>query len=58
MLTVKTVLSYSLDTYADKPSELHRELSRVFGHSGATTLDDDYEGALSESLSHALFKRA
>jgi len=38
MQTLKTVLSYSLETYADKPSELHRELSRVFG-SGATTLE-------------------
>src|SRR5256712_8830708 len=38
MQTLKAVLSYSLETYADKPSELHRELSRVFG-SGATTLE-------------------
>src|SRR5260370_38018899 len=38
MQTLKTLLSYSLETYADKPSELHRELSRVFG-SGATTLE-------------------
>src|SRR5260370_34049511 len=38
MQTLKTVLSYSLETYADKPSELHRELSRVFG-SVATTLE-------------------
>jgi hypothetical protein len=36
--TLKTVLCYSLETYADKPSELHRELSRVFG-SGATSLE-------------------
>jgi hypothetical protein len=33
MQTLKT-----LETYADKPSELHQELSRVFG-SGATTLE-------------------
>ena len=38
MQTLKSVLSYSLETYAEKPSELHRELSRVFG-SGATTLE-------------------
>ena len=38
MQTLKTVLSYSLETYADKPSELHRELSRVFG-SGAAALE-------------------
>jgi hypothetical protein len=38
MQTLKTLLSYSLETYAEKPSELHRELSRVFG-SGATTLE-------------------
>jgi hypothetical protein len=38
MQTLKTVLSYSLETYAEKPNELHRELSRVFG-SGATTLE-------------------
>ena len=38
MQTLKTVLSYSLETYADNPSALHRELSRVFG-SGATTLE-------------------
>jgi hypothetical protein len=38
MQTVKTLLSYSLETYADKPNELHRELSKVFG-SGATTLE-------------------
>src|SRR5260370_41269017 len=38
MQTLKTLLSHSLETYADKPSELHRELSRVFG-SGATTLE-------------------
>src|SRR5260370_29686260 len=36
MQAMKTVLSYSLETYADKPSELHRELSRVFGSSAAT----------------------
>ena len=38
MQTLKTVLSYSLEMYAEKPSELHRELSRVFG-SGATILE-------------------
>src|SRR6266851_7656911 len=38
MQTLKNVLSYSFETYAEKPSELHRELSRVFG-SGATTLE-------------------
>jgi hypothetical protein len=38
MQTLKNVLSYSLETYAEKPMELHRELSRVFG-SGATTLE-------------------
>jgi hypothetical protein len=38
MQTLKTVLSHPLETYADKPSELHHELSRVFG-SGATTLE-------------------
>jgi len=38
MQTLKSVLSYSFETYAEKPSELHRELSRVFG-SGATTLE-------------------
>ena len=38
MQTLKTVLSHSLETYSDKPSEFHRELSRVFG-SGATTLE-------------------
>jgi hypothetical protein len=38
MQTFKNVLSYSFETYAEKPSELHRELSRVFG-SGATTLE-------------------
>jgi hypothetical protein len=38
MQTLKTLLSHSLETYAEKPIELHRELSRVFG-SGATTLE-------------------
>jgi hypothetical protein len=38
MQTLKTLLSQSLETYAEKPSELHRELCRVFG-SGATTLE-------------------
>jgi hypothetical protein len=38
MQTLKTLLSHSLETYAEKPDELHRELSRVFG-SGATTLE-------------------
>ena len=38
MQTLKTLLSHSLDTYADKPSELNSELSKVFG-SGATTLE-------------------
>ena len=38
MQTLKSVLSYSFEAYAEKPSELHRELSRVFG-SGATTLE-------------------
>jgi len=38
MQTLKTLLTYSLETYAEKPSELHRELSKVFG-SGATTLE-------------------
>jgi hypothetical protein len=38
MQTLKTLLSHSLETYADKPSELHRELSKVFG-SSATTLE-------------------
>ncbi len=38
MQTLKTVLSYSLETYADNPLELHRELSRVFG-SGAAALE-------------------
>ena len=38
MQTLKSVLSYSFETYAEKPSELHRELSRIFG-SGATTLE-------------------
>ena len=38
MQTLKTLFSYSLETYAEKPEELHRELSRVFG-SGATTLE-------------------
>ncbi|HVH15711.1 MAG TPA: hypothetical protein VNA15_08350 [Candidatus Angelobacter sp.] len=38
MQTLKTVLSYSLETYAEKPSELHRELSRVFG-TGAANLE-------------------
>ena len=38
MQTLKTLLSHSLETYAEKPNELHRELSRVFG-SSATTLE-------------------
>src|SRR5207302_10662207 len=38
MQTLKTLLSHTLETYAEKPSELHRELSRVFG-SAATTLE-------------------
>jgi hypothetical protein len=38
MQTLKSVLTYSFETYAEKPSEFHRELSRVFG-SGATTLE-------------------
>ena len=38
MQTLKSVLSYSFEAYAEKPSELYRELSRVFG-SGATTLE-------------------
>ena len=38
MQTLKSVLSYPFETYAEKPSELHRELSGVFG-SGATTLE-------------------
>src|SRR6058998_1774295 len=38
MQTLKSVLSYSFEAYAEKPSELHRELSGVFG-SGATTLE-------------------
>src|SRR5207247_9860505 len=38
MQTLKSVLSYSFEAYAEKPSELHRELSGVCG-SGATTLE-------------------
>jgi hypothetical protein len=38
MQTLKSVLTYSFETYAEKPSEFHLELSRVFG-SGATTLE-------------------
>src|SRR5438034_10815045 len=38
MQTLKTLLTYSLETYAEKPSDLHWELSKVFG-SGATTLE-------------------
>lgn len=38
MQTLKTLLSHSLETYADKPNELHRELAGVFG-SAATTLE-------------------
>ena len=38
MQTLRTLLSHSLETYAEKPNELHRELSNVFG-SGATTLE-------------------
>src|SRR5690348_10673771 len=50
MQTLKTVLSYSLETYAEKPSELHRELSRVFG-SGATTLERMITKELFQKLS-------
>src|SRR5438445_11970538 len=38
MQTLKTLLSHSMETYAEEPNELHRELSRVFG-SSATTLE-------------------
>jgi hypothetical protein len=38
METLKTLLNHSFETYAEKPAELHRELSRVFGF-GATTLE-------------------
>src|SRR5438105_6694998 len=38
MQTLKNVLTYSFATYAEKPLELHQELSRVFG-SGATILE-------------------
>ena len=38
MQTLKNALAYSFATYAEKPLELHRELSRVFG-SGATILE-------------------
>src|SRR3989442_15786363 len=48
MQTLKTVLSYPLETYADKPSELHRELSRVFGSSAAT---------LERMITNELFQR-
>src|SRR6266852_3448905 len=50
MQTLKTLLNYSLETYADKPSELHRELSRVFG-SGATTLEHMITKDLFQKLS-------
>jgi len=38
MQTLKNVLAYSFATYAEKPLELHQELSKVFG-SGATILE-------------------
>jgi len=50
MQTLKTLLNYSLETYADKPSELHRELSRVVG-SGATTLEHMITKDLFQKLS-------
>jgi len=50
MQTLKTLLSHSLETYAEKPNELHRELSRVFG-SGATTLERMIAKELFQGLS-------
>ncbi len=38
METLQDLLSHSFETYAEKPAELHRELSRVFGLV-ATTLE-------------------
>src|SRR5205807_9905378 len=52
MKTLKTLLSHSLETYAEKPNELHRELSRVCG-SGATTL----ERTIGKGLFHRLSLR-
>ena len=50
MQTLKTLLSHSLETYAEKPNELHRELSRVFG-SSATTLERMIAKELFQGLS-------
>jgi hypothetical protein len=36
METLQDLLSHSIETYAEKPAELHRELSSVFGVSAAT----------------------
>jgi hypothetical protein len=38
METLKTLLKHSFEAYAEKPAELHRELSGVFG-SAAITLE-------------------
>jgi hypothetical protein len=38
METLKNLLNHPFETYAEKPAELHRELSKVFGF-GATTLE-------------------
>ena len=38
MQTLKNLLSHPFTTYAEKPAELHRELSRFFG-SAASALD-------------------